>query len=90
VPDVNDERWAAARTELDQLLRTCLGITLERVEQLIENTEMLARMSAQVNEMHATLEQFQPVLRMFAPNGGASDVQRAGVLKTMRKAARGA
>jgi len=50
--------------------------------------QRVAAMAAQVSEMHTELEQFRPVLRMFRPGNGTSDVQRAGVLKSIRRAAR--
>lgn len=50
--------------------------------------EALGAMAAQVSEMHAELEKFRPLLAMFKPNG-ASDLQRAGVLRALRKGARG-
>jgi hypothetical protein len=45
--------------------------------------------AAMVAEIHGELEQFRPVLRLFKPGNGMSDVARAGVIRGMRKAARG-
>jgi hypothetical protein len=56
---------------------------LERIEQL------LTSVAAQVGEMHAELDEFRPLLRLFRPGNGASDMQRAGLARSLRKAARG-
>jgi hypothetical protein len=53
-----------------------------------KDREVLALIAARVEEMHATLQRFRPLLDLFAPNGHGSDLQRAGVLRTMRRAAR--
>lgn len=50
----------------------------------------LHEISKMVHAMHAELEEFRPVLAMFKPGNGASDLQRAGVWRTMRKAAKNA
>lgn len=50
--------------------------------------EEVTAMARQVREMHAELEEFRPLLAMLKPNG-ASDLQRAGVLRALRKGARG-
>lgn len=42
-----------------------------------------------VHEMHAELDEFRPLLAMFKPGNGTSDLQRAGLLRAMRKAAKG-
>jgi prefoldin subunit 5 len=45
--------------------------------------------AAMVAEIHGELEQFRPVLRLLRPGNGISDVTRAGMIRGMRKAARG-
>ena len=42
-----------------------------------------------VHAMHAELEEFRPLLAVFKPGNGTSDLQRAGILNKMRKAAKG-
>lgn len=42
-----------------------------------------------VHEMYAVLDEFRPLLAVFKPGSGASDVQKAGVLRALRKAAKG-
>lgn len=42
----------------------------------------------QVSEMHAELEKFRPVLNLFKPGNGTSDLAKAGALRSMRKAAK--
>ena len=42
-----------------------------------------------VTAIHAELEEFRPILAAFKPGNGASDLQRAGILRTMRRAAKG-
>lgn len=42
-----------------------------------------------VSEMHAELEEFRPVLAAFKPGNGTSDLQRAGIVNKLRKAAKG-
>lgn len=54
-------------------------------EHLLEDVHTIAR---QVHEMHTMFEKLRPLLAMFEPNGGASDLQRAGLARTVRKAAR--
>lgn len=76
-----EEIRAAEAAEQDQA---------DRIEGLLNH--LLADVHAlapQVAEMHAELEEFRPLLRMFRPNGGASDLQRAGLLRAVRKAGRG-
>lgn len=55
--------------------------------------EQVARDASEVKlgmaALHAELDEFRPLLALFKPGNGASDVQRAGVLRAMRKAARG-
>ena len=51
--------------------------------------EDLHAVAAQVREIHAELEEFRPILAAFKPGNGASDLQRAGILRTMRNAAKG-
>lgn len=57
------------------------------LEHLVIDLHAVAK---QVAEIHAELEEFRPVLAMFKPraNGGGSDLQRAGVLRAMRRAGR--
>lgn len=56
----------------------------------VENQEptQLDRIETMLTHLCAQLDRFRPILDMFAPGNGASDVQRAGVLRGMRKAAR--
>jgi hypothetical protein len=67
-------------------------ITAAQAEEIVTKLDhLLADLHAlapQVAEMHAELEEFRPLLRMFRPNGGASDLQRAGLLRAARRAAR--
>lgn len=64
---------------MDEELRVCL-------DHLQADLHAVAR---QVREIHAELEEFRPILAIFKPGNGASDLQRAGVLRMMRKAAKG-
>ncbi len=38
-----------------------------------------------VKEMHAELDEFRPILAMFKPGSGASDLQKAGVVRALRR-----
>jgi hypothetical protein len=56
------------------------------LEHLLADVHAIAK---QVSEIHAELETYRPLLRMFRPGNGTSDVQRAGMVKALRRAARG-
>jgi hypothetical protein len=42
-----------------------------------------------VTAMHAELDEFRPVLALFKPGNGASAVQKAGVVRALRRGAKG-
>jgi hypothetical protein len=50
--------------------------------------QQLHHVTARVDAMHAELERFRPVLRALAPGNGTSDLQRAGMIRGLRRAAR--
>lgn len=55
-------------------------------------TVVLAKLTAigdKVDKLDAELEEFRPLLALFRPGNGTSDLQRAGTLRALRKAARG-
>lgn len=41
-----------------------------------------------VRKLDAELEEFRPLLAMFRPGNGTSDLQRAGLVRTLRRARR--
>lgn len=55
-------------------------------------TSQAGQLTAQgklIAEMHAELETYRPVLAAFKPGNGTSDVTRAGLVRGLRKAAKG-
>lgn len=56
---------------------------LER--HLLEDMHAIGRM---ITELHQDWARWRPLLAVLDPNGAATDVQRAGLLRAMRKAAR--
>lgn len=54
-------------------------------EHVIADLHHIGKMLA---DLHAELEEFRPLLRLFKPGNGTSDLQKAGVLRTLGKAVR--
>lgn len=53
-----------------------------------EDRAQLRELLDRVRKIDAELERFRPLLNLLAPNGGGTDVQRAGLARAFRKAAR--
>jgi hypothetical protein len=58
-----------------------------RVDQ--QTADRIAEMERMIREIHSVLTEFRPVLDILKPGGGSSDLQRAGVLRSIRKARNG-
>lgn len=57
-------------------------------ERLADIERKLDAVATMVSEMHAELVKYKPLLSLLG--NGSSDLQRAGLVRAMRKAARGA
>lgn len=73
--------------ETDDLLPDCDAVQYSTDPQVISEHAFadLHLIAKQVSEIHAVLEEFRPLLGVLRPGGAGTEVQRAGIARTMRK-----